>query len=166
MTEMRRHTVRWLLTAALILPAPAAFAAFACPVTPPPASKPMPNIAPILKAYDDPRADPALAVVIKGLKAESMPNGEIVDHVVAAYCPTVDAVSGLSDADKDHLVERFAAELAQAVYAPVDSKVDAILLDVPLSPDLFGKIKDAADKSKLSQDAWVTKALTAAVATP
>ena len=42
-----------LLLLALLAPAPAAFAAFECPVKAPPATKPMPDLATLIKPYDD-----------------------------------------------------------------------------------------------------------------
>ena len=93
-------------------------------------------------------------------------NGEIVDHVVASYCPTLDHIPDLSDHDKDMLVTRFASHLAQAVYAPAHAAIDAIILDVPVPPSLFSKLKEAADQHHESQDAFVLGALRQAADAP
>ena len=155
-----------LLLLALLTPAPAAYAAFECPVKTPPTTKPMPDLAALIKPYDDPRADPSLTSAITRLKREGMMNGEIVDHVVASYCPTVDQIPNLSDHEKDRLVTRFASHLAEAVYAPAHAEVDAIILDVPVPPSLYSKIKEAADQHHESQDAFVLSALRQAAGTP
>ena len=93
-------------------------------------------------------------------------DGEIVDHVVARYCPTVDQIPHLSDQDKDTLVTRFASHLAEAVYAPGHAEIDAIILDVPVPPSLYSKVKEAADQHHESQDAFVLRALRQATGTP
>lgn len=156
-----------LALAAVLLAPGSAWAAFECPVRAPAATKPLPgDLGQSLKPYDDPRADPALKADIAALKSEGMPSGEIVDHVVAAYCPTVNAIPKLSDADKDGLVARFASHLVQVVYAPAHSTVEDIIVDVPVPTDLYSKLKEAAEQHHETQDAFVLGALRKAAGTP
>ncbi|WP_237477979.1 hypothetical protein [Lichenibacterium dinghuense] len=144
-----------------------AHAAFECPVAAPAATKPLPgDLGQSLKPYDDPRADPALKADIAAMKAEGMPNGEVVDHVVAAYCPVVAAVPKLTDADKDGLVQRFASHLVQVVYAPAHGTVEDIIVDVPVPTDLYSRITEAAEQHKQTRDAFVLAALRKAAGTP
>ena len=166
MRILRRRPWGLVLGLALLAPAPAAYAAFECPVKAPPTTKPMPDLATIIKPFDDPRDDPSLTSAITMLRREGMMNGEIVDHVIAGYCPTVDRIPNLSDHDKDTLVTRFASHLAETVYAPAHADIDAIILDVPVPPSLYSKVKEAADQHHESQDAFVLKALRQATGTP
>ena len=166
MNSLCRRPWGFALIVALMAPAPAAYAAFECPVQAPPTIKAMPDLATIIKPYDDPRADPWLASAITTLRHEGMMNGEIVDHVVASYCPTVDRIPTLSDHDKDLLVTRFASHLAEAVYAPAHAGIDAIILDVPVPPSLYSKVEEAADQHHESHDAFVLRVLRQATGTP
>ncbi len=166
MRILRRRPWGVLLSLALLAPAPAAYAAFECPVKAPPTTKAMPDLGTIIKPYDDPRDDPSLTSAITMLKHEGVMNGEIVDHVVASYCPAVDRIPKLSDHDKDMLVTRFASHLAEVVYAPAHAEIEAIILDVPVPPSLYSKVKEAADQHHENQDAFVLRALRQATGTP
>ena len=155
-----------LLAWAALSPVPAR-AAFACPVKAPPATRPLPaDLGETLKPYDDPRADGALRADIGSMIRDGMPRGEIVDHVVDAYCGVIVAVPKLTDADKTGLVQRFASHLAQAVYAPERSAVEDVLLDVPVPTDLYSKVKEAAEQRHETQDAFALAALRRATASP
>ena len=113
-----------------------------------------------------PTRRPPARVGISRLVREGMMKGEIVDHIVASYCPTVGALPNLSDHEKDMLVTRFASHLAEAVYAPERSDIDAIILDVPVPPALYAKVKQMAEQRKESQDAFVLRALRQATGVP
>ena len=174
MTSKRRRTGSRTLLAAVLAAVPAAIlapaaaqAAFECPVRAPAPTHPLPgDLAQDVKPYDDPRADPALRADVRSMVDEGMPRGEVVDHVVAAYCPAIDAVPGLSDAQKESLVQRFASHVAQAVYAPANAAVEDVLVDVPVPTDLYARVKEAADQHHESQDAFMLAALRKAAGTP
>ena len=155
-----------LLITILMASVSAAYAGFVCPITAAPTKLAMPDLATTTKPYSDPRDEPALASAISRLENEGMMKGEIVDHVVASYCPTVNALPNLSDREKDMLVTRFASHLAETIYAPGRSNIDAIILDVPVPPALYSKVKEAAEQHKESQDAFVLQALRQAAGTP
>ena len=165
-TTLRRTALPLVLAAGLLAPG-LARAGFECPVTAPAATRPLPgDLGQVLKPYDDPRADQSLKSDIAAMKSEGMPSGEIVDHVVAAYCPAVGGIPALSDADRNGLVQRFASELAQVVYATGTGTVEAILLDVPVPPDLYARVGEAAEQRKETRDAFALAALRAAAGTP
>ena len=163
-TYRRTCLVALLISAAL---PGAARAAFECPVKAPAATHPLPaDLGRAMTPYADPRADPVLRAGIRSMGSEGMPQGEIVDHMIAAYCPAVAAVPGLSDGQKQALVRRFASRAAQAVYAPPTGAVEDILVDVPVPTDLYTRLKEAADQRHESQDAFVIQALRTAAGSP
>jgi hypothetical protein len=59
-----------------------------------------------------------IPVYIQELRARhpSASGGELVDYMVTAYCPIVQGLPGLSDAEKRARVEAFASAVAQAAY--------------------------------------------------
>lgn len=43
-------------------------------------------------------------------------NAELANYVIAAYCPTVASLSGLSDAQKKSRMDAFVSQLMQSLY--------------------------------------------------
>ena len=48
-------------------------------------------------------------------------NAEVVNYLMAAYCPIVAALSGLSDAEKQARMDRFVSQLTQFIYSAAGS---------------------------------------------
>jgi hypothetical protein len=97
--------------------------------------------------------------IVNDMRSRGLSSGMIVDHLVAAYCPSVAAQSGLSDNQRAHLVRRFAREATGYVYTYAGSGETAVLVDVPLSPDLLDRVNQAAVAAKASRDNWITNAI-------
>lgn len=47
-------------------------------------------------------------------------NAEVANYLTTAYCPAVARLSGLSDAEKQQRVDRFASQIMQIVYSKAD----------------------------------------------
>jgi hypothetical protein len=77
----------------------------------------------------------------------------IIDGMIAAYCPNVAARSGLTDAQKAALANRFAARLTRTVYA-LDG-ADAVILDVAFPPAAVDAINAKASAGGVSAEAWI-----------
>jgi len=106
----------------------------------------------------------ALTAVVRRLSGEGVSRALIVDHAVAAYCPLVAKDDSLSFDRKREAVRRFAAELTGIVYDPAVQTDTAIILSLPVKPDLSEKIDLAATKAGQSRDAWVLQAIQAKLA--
>ena len=109
-------------------------------------------------------ADKRLPILVNDLRNAGMSPAGIVDHLVGAYCPLVAANSGLTDGQKTQMVRRFARQVAGMAYVPSQQDETAILVDVPMPPDLFDQVNQAATKAGLSRDAWVDGAVRRALA--
>jgi len=165
--------IRNVLTAAiattLVAAAPAVAAAasnFTCPYA---KAADAPKGAPTLtteyfSGATDVTADKRLPTLVYDLRKIGMSPAEIIDHLLGAYCPLVAANSGLSDWQKTLMVRRFARQVAGLAYVPPQTDEVAILVDVPLPPDLFDEITQAATKAGVSRDAWIERAVKRALA--
>lgn len=103
----------------------------------------------------------ALDAAVDGLRAAGFSSGLIIDGVITAYCPTVAAKSGLSDAQKTQAVTSFASRVVRTVYS-LDS-ADAVILDVPFPPEILNAINTKAAAAKISPEAFVRQAVDAAL---
>jgi len=112
----------------------------------------------------DVTADKRLPSLIFDLRKMGMSPAEIIDHLIGAYCPLVAANSGLTDWQKTLMVRRFARQVAGLAYVPPQPDELAILVDVPLPPDLFNEVSQAATKAGVSRDAWIESAVKRALA--
>ena len=124
----------------------------------PPASDASPDPASIKHLFDnitDAPDNKQVADVVAELRNQGLTPPTIVDHLVGAYCPSVAALAGLSDAEKTNLVRRFARQVTSYVYTFADVGELSILIDIPLSPALLDRIDQAAKEAKISRDQWI-----------
>lgn len=98
-----------------------------------------------------------LSAAIAALRAKGIGNAVLVDSLIAAYCPSVARVSGMTDAQKRAQVRRFAARTVRAVYA-LDS-TEAVILDVPLAPSVAAAVNAKAAAEKMTPEAWIANAV-------
>jgi hypothetical protein len=59
-----------------------------------------------------------IPVFVHGLHSRhpNVPTGELVNYLVTAYCPVVNSLTGLGDAEKRARLSAFASQVAQAAY--------------------------------------------------
>jgi hypothetical protein len=96
------------------------------------------------------------------LQRPGLSYAEIVNALIAAYCPVVAALPDLSDADRQARVTRFAA-LAQRL-APDESLParSQIIASVPLPPDVYQKLAAEAASHNLTTAQFLARMLTRA----
>ncbi len=97
-----------------------------------------------------------LGAAVELLRSKGVSSTMIVDNLMAAYCPRV-AASGLPKSQKTALMRSFASRVTQLVYAPSDGDETAILLDVPLTPDLEKQAAAAASREGSTVQEWIVE---------
>lgn len=146
---------------------PANAAGFTCPfIREADAPKNAPPLTEILTGATDITAIKRLGALTADLLKSGMTPAAVVDHLVGAYCPLVAADNSLSDTQKTYLVRRFARYVAGLAYVPPGSNELAILVDLPLVPQLLDQIDAAAKKDGISRDAWIDRAIARQLASP
>jgi hypothetical protein len=158
----------WWLAAAFVLASLSSAAAqtseaagaFGCP----PISGKGADLPDVRSAYDMLKGADAATIenrvddVIATLRARSVDGTLIVDALIAAYCPAVAAETGLSTAERKTRLANFARQVTALVF-PQRPRVDAVIVDLPLPPDLLQQVDDAARKAQLSRDTWLAQAI-------
>jgi hypothetical protein len=97
-----------------------------------------------------------IGTAVEMLRNKGLPPSLIVDAVMASYCPRV-AATGLPMSQKIALMQSFAARVTRSVYAPADGDEVAVLVDIPLPPDLEKQAAAAAKREGLSVPEWVVE---------
>lgn len=135
----------------------AAHAAFNCPAPSQPDTAP--SVAEVQKLLpgsgnflDD---VPALNAAVIALKNQKVPSPVIIDRLVSAYCPTVAANTSMTDIAKTAHVRRFAARVVDVVYS-LDT-ASAIIINVPLKPDVLEAAEAKARAAKKPIDGWIAE---------
>lgn len=139
---------------------PAAAAAFECPKTSLEAAQAA-TIKAALPTGDGLDDADALDAAVDSLRAKGIGSGLIIDGAIAAYCPTVAAQTGLSDAQKREDVAGFASRLTRVVYSL--ESADAVILDVAFPPQVLNAITAKAEAAKVTPQAWVRGTVDAAL---
>jgi hypothetical protein len=98
---------------------------------------------------------------IAALRSKGLSNGAIIDSLIAAYCPAVAGNNALSEAQKTAQVRSFASRITRAVYALDD--VEAVIIDVPLPPNVAAAVNASAAAQNVSPETWVARVVTRAV---
>jgi hypothetical protein len=82
-----------------------------------------------------------VSVVVADLRARypGVENAELVNYLMAAYCPIVARLSGLSEAEKQARMDNFVSQVAQLVYSAGDparpAKKPSLMAVGPFSHD-------------------------------
>jgi len=73
------------------------------------------RIADLLAAGDD---DNRIRVIADDLRARypTIQNAEVVNYLMAAYCPVIVQLSGLSEQEKQARMDRFVSQLSRIIY--------------------------------------------------
>jgi hypothetical protein len=96
--------------------------------------------------------------VIATLRAQSVDASLIVDELIAAYCPVIAAETGLSTVERKARLANFSRQVTALVF-PQTPQVDAVIINLPLPPDLLQQVDDAARQAQLSRDAWLAQTI-------
>ena len=102
-----------------------------------------------------------LDVAINDLRRGGLSPDQIVNHLVATYCPAAASVSALSIAEKNRRVRQFASEVTQMVLPPSDE--EAVIYNVTLTSRVSQKARVQAQKAGLSVEQWIAHTIEAAV---
>jgi hypothetical protein len=137
-------------------------AAFECPygivATTPVKQEEIAKLLPPGNAMDDPDR---LNASIDSLRQAGISQNQIVDHLIGAYCPTVVAERDISDVEKTTKVRHYAARIAAIVYRTENEL--AIIIDVPLKPDIVDIVDAKAKSSGLTTPQWLSQTIERAV---
>ncbi len=102
-----------------------------------------------------------LGIVLAQLKRQhpDMGRAELVDNVSAAYCPVLQADTGLTDQDRSQMMASFLAKLDSHLAKETLPPGSKILVQVPFSPDLLSKIEAAAKAANEERTTWIEEVL-------
>jgi len=110
-------------------------------------------------------ASDTLKAAMRHMQTEGLTSGEIVDHLVVAYCGRLQTEATLSDDEKAKQVSRFASRLVAFLYTAPGNEEDMVV-DVSVPTPLYQRLQKAAKKAGVSEDAWVNQAITSRLASP
>lgn len=163
---MNPRTIAVLAVALGFLSPVPALAAFQCPATD------------VMKAADTPilsaddmaetggAASDTLKAAMRHMQTEGLTRGEIVDHLVVAYCGRLQTEATLSDDEKAKQVSRFASRLVAFLYTAPGGSEEDIVVDVSVPTPLYQRLQKAAKKAGVNEDAWINQAITSRLASP
>lgn len=161
---MKPHALPTLAFAAILLAPVPALAAFSCP-----AADPNATVDRSVLSSDD-MAGTAVSDKLKSLihdrLAKGVHGGAIVDSLVAADCGRIEAETNISDQAKADQVRRFASKIANFVYTTPGKSEEDIVLNVSIPTGVHERLRQAADKAHISEDAWVNEAISAKLGKP
>jgi hypothetical protein len=109
-----------------------------------------------------------LANEIKGLvnrvqtEKPGISSDEIVNVLIAAYCPVVAGMAQASPADKWRLMRRFDAAVLRELTAATMPSGSLIIADVPLPPGVFRSLTNQADAAGQTPAQFMATILTGA----
>lgn len=107
----------------------------------------------------DADASKRLGELMTDLRKSGLKPSMIVDHLVGAYCPLVAADTSLSDEQKTNRVRDFAQQVTGLAYMPSQTDEVDVLVPTSLPPDLLTQVDQAAKRSGISRDEWITQAI-------
>ncbi len=112
--------------------------------------------------------DVDLANEIKGLinrvqtEKPGISNDEIINGLIAAYCPVVAGMTQASSAEKFRLMRRFDAVLMRELTATAMPSGSLIIASVPLPPPVFRSLTSQADAAGQTPAQFMATILTGA----
>lgn len=115
----------------------------------------------IMSSITDDNIDNRTQELFRQLKTSQpgISDTDLVNTMLAAYCPVVAKATGLSNTAKRARLARFSASVETLIAGsgvPAGSK---ILIQVPVAPELLQQIDRAAATAKQSREAWIEKML-------
>jgi hypothetical protein len=112
--------------------------------------------------------DVDLANEIKGLinrvqtERPNISNDEVINVLIAAYCPVVARMAQASPAEKWRLMRRFDAVLMRELTAAAMPSGSLIIADVPLPPSIFRSLTNQAEAAGQTPAQFMATILTGA----
>lgn len=103
--------------------------------------------------------------VISRLRADKpdVSNDEIVNALLASYCPVVARMAQASPAEKWRLMHRFDSMVMQQLSANTMPPGSLIIASVPLAPDLFSQLSAQAEAAGQTPAQYMAAVLAKAV---
>jgi hypothetical protein len=89
-------------------------------------------------------------------------NDDIINGLIAAYCPVVAGMTQLSSAEKFQLIRRFDAVVMRELTAMAMPSGSLIIANVPLPPPVFRSLTSQADAAGQTPAQFMATILTAA----
>lgn len=134
---------------------------FECPVpqVSPAQAEAVTKLLPDLQSFKD---KAKLDDAIDKLKNENDSVLQVVNGVIAAYCPLVAAEQGKTDAQKTKDVQNFGLTVTRQAFSL--SSEEEIILDIALSPDVVEAINNKAKLADTSPQEWVADTISEIVA--
>lgn len=125
---------------------------FVCPVPQVPAaqSEAVTKLLPDLQSFRD---QAKLDTAIDKLKNDGDGVVQVVNSVIAAYCPLVATEQGKTDAQRTRDVQNFGLSVTRQAFSL--SSEEEIILDVALTPDVVEVINAKAKAADMSPQEWV-----------
>jgi hypothetical protein len=140
-------------------------ATFTCPDTLA-IDKPGASLSNLYAGANDVTASNRLGELMADLRKSGMKPALIVDHLIGAYCPLVEADASLSDKQKADRVRRFARLVTALAYVPSDPDEVDVLIQTPLPPSLLSQVDQAAGRAGLSRDEWIERSIKQQLSAP
>lgn len=116
----------------------------------------------ILPLFEDFNDNSKIATAIATLKNSHDSTVQIVNSLIAAYCPIVAATQGINDAQKSAEVRKFGLNVTRQAFSLASEQM--IILDVELPTETVEKITALAKTDGTTPQEWVAKQITAVVA--
>lgn len=134
---------------------------FECPVpqVSPAQAEAVTKLLPDLQSFQD---KAKLDAAIDQLKNDNDSVLQVVNGVIAAYCPLVDAEQGKTDAQKTKEVQNFGLTVTRQAFSLASE--EEIILDVALTPDVVEAINSKAKIANVSPQEWVADTISEIVA--
>ncbi|MFO0997870.1 MAG: cytochrome c [Alphaproteobacteria bacterium] len=116
----------------------------------------------IMNSITDENIDNKTEELFRQLKTSQpgISDTDLVNTMLAAYCPVVAKSTGLSYTAKRARLTRFTSSVERLLSASDMPAGAKILIQVPVAPELLQKIDQAASQAKQSREAWIEKMLT------
>ena len=105
-----------------------------------------------LSTYESYNQQDLVSSVVSSLRAQGVNATELVNDLIATYCPLVAAKADLSDAQKARAVKSFASLIAPMAYG---FTVEDIILNVDFPPSVMNQINAKAKQAGVTPAEWV-----------
>jgi len=128
-----------------------------CPVPQASASQ-IESVNKLLPDFEDFRDLAKVASAIETLKNDNDNFVEIVNSVIAAYCPLLDKQQGMTVEQKTVDVRHFGLTVTREVYSL--SSENSVIVDVELPQTVFEQIEEKAKSGNTTPSKWIENNIT------
>ena len=95
-----------------------------------------------------------LDTIVEMMRRGGLPETEIADRLIGAYCRMVAQETSMPAAEKNARSRRFAGQVTAQLRQQASSRM---IVDVPLKPSVFAATISAARKDGISVDGWISR---------